>query len=98
MDPAKRAFFGLFLSAGGLFLFFRAFSRLRLWRKVANTPTSRTRSAPMGLVELSGKAAEDAPAMKAPLSSLACVWWRFTVEEERSRFSGRGDREMHWET
>lgn len=86
------------LTGGGLAFFFSAFPRLRLWRTISNTPTAKARSAPMGPVELSGIAAigEGVVAMQGPLSALACLWWRFKVEEEQLRMNAKGESHYEW--
>ena len=45
-----------FASVGGLVAFFRGFRSLRTLRRIENTPTSKIRSMPMGLVEIHGAA------------------------------------------
>jgi hypothetical protein len=86
--------------AGGAWLFYSAFGRLRLWRLAGDTPTSKARSAAMGLVELSGVAAalERHPSAPAPLTGLPCVWWHLTVEEEEVSRDARGARSTRWVT
>jgi hypothetical protein len=98
MDPLKQTLIALALGAGGAFVFFSAFGRLRLWRIMGNTPTAKARSAPMGLAELSGQAMEEGPLLPGPLSAVTCVWWRFTVEEERTRTDSKGRTETYWAT
>lgn len=55
---------------------------LRQKRLIENIPTSKIRSAAMGLVELNG-AAKPVKEMAAPLSGRASCWWRVIVEEYR---------------
>ena len=98
MDEWKLWALALALTGGGLAAFFSAFPRLRLWRTISNTPTAKARSAPMGPVELSGIAAEGegVVALQGPLSALACLWWRFTVEEEQTRVNAKGETHYEW--
>ncbi len=48
---------------------------LRLKRTMENTPTSRARSAAMGMVEIQGRAVRRY-ALVSPMTHLACVYWR----------------------
>ncbi len=64
------------------YLGFLAFRALRWRRKVQDMPTSRTRSAPQGYIELQGQAKMmDGPPIAAPMSGRPCVWWQLVVEE-----------------
>ena len=58
-------------------------------RLILDTPTSRIASAAQGYVELTGRAQEarDAPLL-SKLTLLPCVWYRYTVEQERN--DGKG--------
>jgi hypothetical protein len=58
----------------------------RRTRVVSDTPTSRIASAPQGYVELYGTGLPfgDQP-LRAPLSGRACLWYRYLIEERRSR-------------
>ncbi|BCR03308.1 hypothetical protein DESUT3_03770 [Desulfuromonas versatilis] len=60
------------LSAG---LFWGAFHYLRLKRQVENTPTSKTRSLAMGLVEVHGRAKRQY-ALVSPMTQMPCVYYR----------------------
>ena len=87
MDDA--AMFSAFASVGGLFAFFRGFRSLRTLRRIENTPTSKIRSMPMGLVELHGAAASE-ETFTGPFTDKPVVFWEATVEEyRRSRRSSR---------
>ena len=79
-------FYLLVLVVAGLALYFfyliwRNFSRALV---IDDTPTARVRSAPQGYVELQGEARTlpDQP-VTAPLTSTACVWYRFKIEHEK---------------
>jgi len=74
---------------GGAGLIVLGFFLLRRKRVIENVPTSRIRSVAMGFVELEGLAREKAT-VAAPYSDIACVYFRYEVEEERTR--GRGGR------
>lgn len=58
---------------------------LRYRRALLDTPTSRIASAAQGYVELIGTAAVHAGAQAAsPLTGLPCLWYRYSLEEQRN--------------
>jgi E3 Ubiquitin ligase len=61
--------------AAGVYLFVRGFRMLQRKRLILNTPTSKIRSASMGLVEVSGLAVGPY-VMTAPLTALPCYYYR----------------------
>lgn len=68
--------------AGGLFLFYRGFRMLQRKRLILNTPTSKIRSASLGLVEISGLA--DGPyTIPAPVTGRFCYYYRTLAWELR---------------
>lgn len=73
-------------------LLFWALKRLYKKRQIENTPTSKIRSAAMGMVEFSGIARQKKPLI-APLSNLRCCWWWCQVQELR-----RSGKNSHWAT
>jgi hypothetical protein len=64
----------------GMYLFFRGFRVLQRKRLIGDTPTSKIRSASMGLVEVSGLAAGPFT-MKAPITDMPCYYYRTMVWE-----------------
>ena len=74
-DVTKLQFWAAVGAIAGVFLFLRGFSMLRCKRLIMNTPSSKIRSASMGLVEISGTA-------KGPQTRLmgitgeACYYYR----------------------
>jgi hypothetical protein len=68
--------------AGGLYLFFRGFQVLASKRLLLNTPTSKIRSASMGLVEVSGLATGPYT-LPAPITGRACYLYRTTAWQQR---------------
>ncbi|MEW6748773.1 MAG: hypothetical protein AB1295_03640 [Candidatus Micrarchaeota archaeon] len=78
--------FGLALLAGGV-------QRYLLYQKVSNTPTSKVRSAAVGLVELSGKARMEKD-MESPISKGKCVFWKVTGEYYYQSKNSSGWREF----
>ena len=77
---------------GSVGLVFASFSRLKLWRRIADTPTSRIRSAALGLVELKGLAQALGQPLQGPFSGTDCCWWRISVEQEETRQTKNGTR------
>ncbi len=75
--------------AGGAYLFFRGFRLLARKRLLLNTPTSKVRSAAMGLVEISGLAVGPYT-IPAPITGKSCFLYRTTAWQRRD--SGK-DRE-----
>jgi hypothetical protein len=57
-------------------------------RVIADTPTSRVRSAAQGYVELCGRGLPAEHVTKAPLTGTPCTWWRYKIEQRGG--SGRG--------
>jgi hypothetical protein len=80
---------------GGAALLVYYFWAMKVRRAMADTPTSKVRSAAMGLVEFKGLAAPWGPVLAAPFSAAECVWHRWRVEEERLDFD-RGRRRRRW--
>lgn len=67
---------------GGLYFFFVGFRMLARNRLLLTTPTSRIRSAAMGLVEVNGMAAGP-HTMPAPITGKPCFLYHTTVWQER---------------
>ncbi len=94
MSGSDRVKFWLLLlgvAAAAVYSFWYAFKAWRENRVVADTPTSRVRSAAQGYVELTGHGV--IPPHKetiAPLTGKPCTWWRYTIEERRASGRSRG--------
>ncbi len=73
----------LALGAGPV-LFWRSFRDLRLQRLIQNTPTSRIRSMPMGLVEVNGEASPRSE-LTAPFSGRPCAYWQVDIATRTRR-------------
>jgi hypothetical protein len=67
----------------GLYMFYRGFGMLAEKRLILNTPTSKVRSASLGLVELSGLAAGP-NTMYAPITSQPCYYYRTVAWQLKS--------------
>lgn len=74
----------LFVLTLALGLVVYGFTLLHEKRAIENVPRSKIRSVAMGFSEISGAARATAP-LTAPLTGLPCVYFRYLVEEERSR-------------
>jgi len=88
MAGALLTFIGMALSGlllfFGFFIIYRAVSDYLIAQKISDTPTSKIRSAAMGLVELSG-AASSTNGLNSHLNGRPCVFSRLIVEKY-SRF------------
>jgi hypothetical protein len=76
--------------AGGLYFFYTGFQLLARKRLLLATPTSRIRSAALGLVEINGVAAGPYT-MAAPLSGQPCFLYHTTAWQQRA------GKKQHWE-
>jgi hypothetical protein len=71
------------LAAATAYCFYYGFRAWHRNRAVADTPTSRLRSAAQGYVELTGRGLlPEGVTNKAPLTDLPCTWWSFEVEKK----------------
>jgi hypothetical protein len=78
-------------ACAGLYLFYRGFGLLRRKRLILDTPTSKIRSAALGLVEINGLAI-GRHTIPAPITGRACYYYRTTAW--KSKPSGRSNQ---WE-
>lgn len=73
----------------GLYLFYHGFQLLQRKRLIENTPSSKIRSAAMGLVELSGLA--NGPyTIPAPITGVPCYYYRTMVWQWKQRGKSSG--------
>lgn len=86
VNTAKVDLWAAFGAVFGVVLFVRGFLMLRFKRLIMNTPSSRVRSASMGLVEISGLA-KGPSTIPAGITGEACYYYRATAWELRQ--SGR---------
>jgi hypothetical protein len=68
----------------GMYLFYRGFRLLQRKRLILNTPSSKIRSASMGLVEISGLAAGPYT-MLAPITGVPCYYFHTTAWQWQQR-------------
>ena len=84
--PLKHLLLILGLAAALVYSFWYAFKSWAKNRAIADTPTSRIRSAAQGYVELSGRGLLPADSQnRGPLTGLPCTWWRYKIEDRRNR-------------
>lgn len=79
----------LLMLGGGPLVLAWGLDCLRQKRLIEDTPTSKVRSAAMGLVELSGQAVPRTM-LKAPCTGRECCWWYCRVQEYKR--SGKNSR------
>ncbi len=85
-DAVKLQFWAAIGAVAGIFLFLRGFSMLRCKRLIMNTPSSKIRSASIGLVEISGTA-KGPQTVPAGITGEACYYYRAMAWQLRQ--SGR---------
>jgi E3 Ubiquitin ligase len=83
----------------GVYLFYRGFRMLQRKRLIENTPSSRIRSASMGLVEVSGLATGPYT-INAPITGLPCylhrtIAWEWKREGKNSQWVKVADETQH---
>ncbi len=96
LAPDEAAWVTAFLSAASLAGLVWWWLTLRRGRLMANTPTSRIRSAAQGFVELDGTGhwlPDDR--ITAPLTGRSCVWWEYAIHERRTRHTSKGSQ-TYW--
>jgi len=83
LDTVELTVLLVVLAAATAFGFYQAFRRLWKARVIEDAPTAKVRSAHQGYVELIGEAqAMRGEPIIAPLSKLACCWYRYTIESK----------------
>lgn len=95
-DPLILLVVGL-LAGVGLFVY--GFLSLRRKRLIENTPTSKARSVAMGPVEVYGTVEpSQEKVLKAPFSRRDCVYYKYAIEERRTRTDSKGKTTTYWHT
>jgi hypothetical protein len=89
-DPVHFWIFGVVVAVLAVIFLRRGLDAFWRLRTIADTPTARIRSAPQGYVELCGRVLAHGDLVTAPLTGIACVWYRFKVQERRG--SGKNTR------
>lgn len=81
-----------------LYAFYLMVKRHHITRLIENTPTSKIRSAAQGYVELNGKAQlMDGSTLLSPISTRACVWYRYKIEKEVIHRDSKGNVTRSWQ-
>lgn len=75
---------------GGIYTFLKGFREYRKYRVVADTPTIRIRSVPMGLVQIRGEARAE-ETLVSPVTRTPCYLFQVVVEEWHSESRGGGE-------
>jgi hypothetical protein len=83
----------------GVYLFYRGFRTLQRKRLIENTPTSKIRSASLGLVEISGLATGPYT-MPAPITAIPCyyahtVGWQWKQQGKNRQWVKFADESRH---
>lgn len=71
-------------SFAGIYFFIKGFAWLKQKKLIEDTPTSKIRSIAMGVVEIYGKVLP-LKTLKSPFSDKECAYYRYTIEEYKSR-------------
>jgi hypothetical protein len=79
---------GLALFFGAGYFFFLSFAMLRLKRWMENTPTSKARSAAMGMVEMKGNC-QRIYNLVSPISQTPCVYFRLRRYQKEKNSKGQ---------
>lgn len=88
-----------FLAVVAFAAFFGIFYFLHRANFIADTPTSRVRSAAQGYVELSGFGRlMNGPPIISPLTGVTCTWYSISIEERRDDSGTGSARQIIWET
>lgn len=97
-DPIKVGASIAVCAAAAAFAGWYAWRSIHKARTIEDIPTSKTRSAHQGYVELegAGRLMDGAPIV-GPLSGLPCVWYRYRVEE-RVTVQYKGGTQHRWRT
>ncbi len=85
--PAAFWIMPLLGAATGVYVFYHGFQLLQRKRLIMNTPSSKIRSAAMGLVEVSGLATGPYT-LTAPITGVPCYYYRTMVWEWKQRDKG----------
>jgi hypothetical protein len=86
-------------AAAGVYLFYRGFQLLQRKRLIMNTPSSKIRSAAMGLVEVSGLATGPYT-LTAPITGVPCYYyrtmvWQWKQQGKNSSWVKEADESLH---
>ena len=86
--PVPLWFWSVIGLGAGIYIFIHGFFLLQRRRLILDTPFSKIRSAPLGMVELSGLAVGPYT-MLAPITGRPCYYYRTTISEYKQRGKSR---------
>ena len=89
-DDGRLLLYSIIGFGGGIYTFLKGFRQYRKYRLVADTPTIRIRSAPMGLVQIRGEARGE-ETLLSPITHTPCYIFKVAVEEWHSDSDGGGE-------
>jgi hypothetical protein len=70
--------------------FFVGFRALKMKRIIEGTPTSKIRSAAIGLAEINGKVSVYKNAIKSPFAQKDCVYYKYEIRHKNNKMSRYG--------
>jgi len=89
-DDGRLLLYSIIGFGGGIYTFLKGFRQYRKYRLVADTPTIRIRSTPMGLVQIRGEARGE-ETLLSPITHTPCYLFKVVVEEWHSDSDGGGE-------
>ncbi len=99
LDPSEFWLALIVLAAVAIAAFVAIFLFLKRANIVADTPTSRARSAAQGYVELSGFGRlMNGPPIVSPLTGITCTWYSNSIEEWSDGYNTTFGRRSSWRT
>jgi len=89
-DDGRLLFWSFVGFGAGIYTFLKGFRQFRQYRLVADTPTIRIRSVPMGLVQVRGVACAE-ETLVSPVTHTPCYLFKVNVEQWHSDSDGGGE-------
>jgi hypothetical protein len=89
-DDGRLLFWSFVGFGAGIYTFMKGFRQFRQYRVVADTPTIRIRSVPMGLVQIRGVACAE-ETLVSPVTHTPCYLFKVNVEQWHSDSDGGGE-------
>jgi hypothetical protein len=81
MTEGNEIYYALAGTTLGVGLFFEAFRKFGIAKRIKNTPTSKIRALTNGYREIAGRITKGKSTLKAPMSGKRCVYYSFVVTE-----------------
>ncbi len=89
-DDGRLLFWSFVGFGAGIYTFIKGFRQFRQYRVVADTPTIRIRSVPMGFVQVKGVACAE-ETLVSPVTHTPCYLFKVNVEQWHSDSDGGGE-------